>query len=89
MDEDVRAAVRADLDDAVGRMENLLADQAAQIAANGEAQIERLVRRVVEMVVRELAARALGTGGGERAGGSANDVAALVAQAAVRGGRFR
>lgn len=89
MDEDVRAAVRADLDDALGRMEGLLADQAARIASDGEAQVERLARRLAEMVVRELAARALSSGDGERVGGSTNDLAAMVAQAAVRGSRFR
>lgn len=89
MDEDVRAAVRADLDDALGRMEGLLADQAARIASDGEAQVERLARRMAEMVIRELAARALSGGDGERVGGSTNDLAAMVAQAAVRGSRFR
>lgn len=89
MDEDVRAAVRADLDDAVGRMESLLADQATRIASDGEATIERLARRMAEIVVRELAAQVLRSGGDERPGGSVNDVAALVAQAATRGVRFR
>lgn len=88
MDQDVRAAVRADLDEAVGRMEGLLSDTAARIAREGEANAERLARRLLEMIVRELAARAAGDQ--PRAGvGSANDVAALVAQAAVRGSRFR
>ncbi len=89
MDDDVKAAVRADLDDALGRMEGLLADQAARIASDGEAQAERLARRLAEVVVRELASRALGAGETQRAGGSANDFAAIVAQAAVRGSRFR
>lgn len=89
MDEDVRAAVRADLDDAVGRLEGLLADQAARIASDGEAQVERLARRVAEIVVREFAAQVLRFGGDERPGGSANDVAVLVAQAATRGVRIR
>lgn len=88
MDEDVRAAVRADLDDAVGRMEGLLSDTAARIARDGEANAERLARRLLEMILRELAARAARDDA--RAGvGSANDVAALVGQAAVRGSRFR
>lgn len=88
MDEEVRAAVRADLDEAVGRMEGLLSDTAVRIARDGEANAERLARRLLEMIVRELATRAVRDEA--RAGvGSANDVAAMVAQAAVRGSRFR
>lgn len=89
MDDDVRAGVRADLDDAVARMEGLLADQAARIASDGEAQAERLGRRIAELVIREIAARALGSGQDERLGGSTNDLAATLAKAAVRGSRFR
>lgn len=88
MDEDVRAAVRADLDDAVGRMEGMLSDTAARIARDGEANAERMARRLLELIVRELATRSVRDEA--RAGvGSANDVAAMVAQAAVRGSRFR
>ena len=89
MDEDVRADVRADLDAAVGRMEAALGEVAGRIARDGEAQVERLARRMAEVVVRELASRALRSGGNDTTGGSVNDVAAIVAQAAVRGGRFR
>lgn len=88
MDEDVRAAVRVDLDEAVGRMEGLLSDVAARIARDGEANADRLARRLLEMIVRELVARSVGDDARSSVA-SANDLAALVAQAAVRGSRFR
>ncbi len=88
---------KADLDEAVSRMEALVAGatdvmraEAEQMARTGEANLERLATKVTEAIIREILAQALNRAdAGSGSNTSLNTLATGIAQAATRGARFR
>ncbi|MEZ5937569.1 MAG: hypothetical protein R3C52_05045 [Hyphomonadaceae bacterium] len=83
---DVEALV-ARIEQRFAETSELLRADTEHIARSSEATLERLAGTLAEALAREIANRMFA--GGSDTGASANQFAAAIARAAIRGGRFR